>query len=420
MPKNFVSYDNAEDLMEGINSKKVSKSDLTSIFATGSTNTTGSVITSGTYFYLNGVLVKAISDIAVGDTFTEDTNYETITDGALNEASGGSGGHTIEDAAGNVLQQQDTMQFMGGLKATNDPQNGKTLIDDTPTLVTWEAWNAMTPEQRAAIPKAQITNVPGANGTISAEILKELWVNPSPASSFASQNITLASDDYDFLLALYYVSTSDVRICSVIAPKGESLLLGAPATGAGGSISLNRTCAYSSATVFSMGNATRATGTTAGSSDNTLCIPVAIYGFKKTLSLDFSAIASDVSTLASKCMLSDGETSVADVLDKGSVSVTADGVKTYSTLLNELFALVNYDKVTGRSYIALGGTIFQITYRDSTLYQFSRPEVDSTSNRIQQMIVQATNSKYRQVVGTTFTDNSSVVVPNETKIEFIY
>lgn len=52
-----------------------------SIYATGATNTTGATITSGTYFYLDGTLVRALADIAVGTTFTQDTNYEEVTVG---------------------------------------------------------------------------------------------------------------------------------------------------------------------------------------------------------------------------------------------------------------------------------------------------------------------------------------------------
>lgn len=58
--------------------------DLTDISITGTTNNTGSTIRSGTYFYLNGELEKALTDIANGATFTVLTNYETVADGALN------------------------------------------------------------------------------------------------------------------------------------------------------------------------------------------------------------------------------------------------------------------------------------------------------------------------------------------------
>lgn len=62
----------------------VNNTDLTDIIATGSTNTTGNTITSGWYFYLDGVLCKAKSNIANGATFTLNTNYEEVTAGGLN------------------------------------------------------------------------------------------------------------------------------------------------------------------------------------------------------------------------------------------------------------------------------------------------------------------------------------------------
>ena len=59
-----------------------SKSDLTNIFQTGTTAT--QAIIAGTYFYLNGTLVRAKTAIASGATFTLNTNYELVTVGGLN------------------------------------------------------------------------------------------------------------------------------------------------------------------------------------------------------------------------------------------------------------------------------------------------------------------------------------------------
>lgn len=58
---------------------------LASINTTGATNTTGSTIKAGTYFYLDGVLVRALANIANGASFTLNTNYEVVSSGALNE-----------------------------------------------------------------------------------------------------------------------------------------------------------------------------------------------------------------------------------------------------------------------------------------------------------------------------------------------
>lgn len=60
--------------------------DLTSISETGTT--ASQAISSGTYFYLNGELVRAKVAIAQGATFTLNTNYEVVTAGALNSIMG--------------------------------------------------------------------------------------------------------------------------------------------------------------------------------------------------------------------------------------------------------------------------------------------------------------------------------------------
>lgn len=58
------------------------KTDLTSISETGTT--ASQAIAQGTYFYLNGGLVRSKVAIAQGATFTLNTNYEIVTAGALN------------------------------------------------------------------------------------------------------------------------------------------------------------------------------------------------------------------------------------------------------------------------------------------------------------------------------------------------
>jgi hypothetical protein len=65
--------------IDGLNSSKANKSDITNISIAGTTNNTGSAILAGTLFYLNGTLCKALTDIANGATFTEGTNYSTWT-----------------------------------------------------------------------------------------------------------------------------------------------------------------------------------------------------------------------------------------------------------------------------------------------------------------------------------------------------
>lgn len=63
---------------------KADKTDLSSINQTGSTCTETNGIAAGVYFYLDGDLVVAKTAIAYGATFTQGTNYEPPTAGALN------------------------------------------------------------------------------------------------------------------------------------------------------------------------------------------------------------------------------------------------------------------------------------------------------------------------------------------------
>ena len=58
---------------------KAERDDLSTIHATGSTNTTGAQINAGTFFYLNGQFCKALTNIGVNDAFTLNTNFKVDT-----------------------------------------------------------------------------------------------------------------------------------------------------------------------------------------------------------------------------------------------------------------------------------------------------------------------------------------------------
>ena len=73
--------DNLEQVSGTGTNELAFKSNLSAIQATGSTNTTGSQINSGTYFYIDDVLCKALADIAVNATFSLNNNYEVVTVG---------------------------------------------------------------------------------------------------------------------------------------------------------------------------------------------------------------------------------------------------------------------------------------------------------------------------------------------------
>lgn len=84
-----TALEGIETALGGLGTDNAKKTDLTSVSATGTTNATGATITAGTYFYLNGSLVQAKTDIASGATFTNGTNYEAVTAGGLNSLNAG-------------------------------------------------------------------------------------------------------------------------------------------------------------------------------------------------------------------------------------------------------------------------------------------------------------------------------------------
>lgn len=63
---------------------KAAKADLTNIQATGTTNTTGAAIPAGAFFYLNGILYRAKTQIDQNATFTVNTNCEQVMAGGFN------------------------------------------------------------------------------------------------------------------------------------------------------------------------------------------------------------------------------------------------------------------------------------------------------------------------------------------------
>ena len=234
-----------------------------------------------------------------------------------------SGGHVIENSTGTDLTQRDTLQFAGGLKATDDSTNGKTIVDDSPTEMTWTQWNALTPEQQAAIPKALITDAPGVDGPINVELMTKLWENPNPTSAFAAQTITLSSSDYDFLLVTAVCSTTNGAESSPLILKKNSKGILNYATATSPAAASNRTITCTSNTQLSVDSAWNA-----GSVVNTELVPIAVYGIKQSVTVDVSAVISDVSTDADKCMLSDGVTSVEDALTPTEYGAPADVTKT--------------------------------------------------------------------------------------------
>lgn len=253
-------------------------------------------------YYRGSALVANV--IRGGDTVTfgyDGTRYNVL-------CIDGGAGHEIENSAGTKLTQRDVMQVLDGLEAVDDSTNQKTKIKMNLPIVSSADWNAMTEQEKTAYKASHYrfgVEVPDTEGVINAEYMKLLWENPNTTQAFAAQTVTLSSADYDLILVTtsFKNTSSVVRVSSVITEKGV------------GGISSAST--YTRGFEFGSNTAVRFNdGYDGNTRDNTVLIPIAIYGIKKNFQFKVNAIATDLSTRADHCFLSDNETSVEDKFEE--------------------------------------------------------------------------------------------------------
>jgi hypothetical protein len=226
------------------------------------------------------------------------------------ESGGSTGGHTIKDGDGTAMTAQPNLQFADA-KVTNDAQGQVTKVQNFEDI-SWDDWQEVDDNDDTYY---RVTDAPLVDGNVEVDLMKKLWENPSPTASFSAQNVSLNSADYDMLLIVFIddLSHTYTRANSAIIPKGSHGLLNV------GRINITRSIDYVSDTTlyFQEGYST--------ASNNNLCVPIAIYGIKQKVRISLSAIISNVSTSASKCMLSDGETSVEDAINDCSKVINSTG-----------------------------------------------------------------------------------------------
>lgn len=118
-----------------------------------------------------------------------------------------------------------------------------------------------------------------------------------------------------------------------------------------------------------------------------------------------------------------GSGSVEDALDdliRGSVSVTADGVKTYGQLLNELYALTDTSKLGRFSIITMDGEVY-CANRTESIYEFIFFNLTKQSPYIHSYRLRlSNNSEYVAFNSTGYDDITSVVLASGVKITLYY
>lgn len=126
-----------------------------------------------------------------------------------------------------------------------------------------------------------VTSVEDAMGNMR---MTKLWENPSPTNSFAAQNVTLSSDDYDFIIAVCNATTSGRTISTLIQKGTSGTVAFSACRGAGASYTTtyNRDFERTDNTHYAVDSAYTQNSNGARTEDNTKLIPVIIYGIKLT------------------------------------------------------------------------------------------------------------------------------------------
>ena len=275
------------------------------------------------------------ADVGLGNVPNVSTNDQTPTFTEASTRNNIASGEKLSVILGKIqkfFNDLKTVAFTGSYTdLTNKPET---------TVIDWDDWNQLTPQEQES-GSYTITDCPWADGNVSVDLMTKLWENPSPTSSFAAQNVTLSSDDYDYLIAVCNATTSGRTISTLIKKGTSGTVVLATCRGAGATYTTiyNRDFERIDNTHYAVGSAYAQNSNGTREEDNAKLIPITFYGIKTTASVKINAIAMDVSTSADKCMLSDGVTSVEDAIEctqttagnyRLRATVSAGGAVTYS------------------------------------------------------------------------------------------
>lgn len=124
--------------------------------------------------------------------------------------------------------------------------------------------------------------------------------------------------------------------------------------------------------------------------------------------------------------LMEGTNPIAGLIpDRGSVSVTGNGVKTYATLLNELFATLDLTKVTQHSKVVYSGNVYTIENIRSDRLVVIHTEATATATDLYKYRIESTGSQYLKIqIDNTpaynVSDFSNIVVADGYAITLYY
>lgn len=181
------------------------------------------------------------------------------------------------------------------------------------------------------------------------------WTNPSPGSTFPSQDITLNTSecpDYDKIRVIG-MSGSNYQF-SVDITRGYNAHLSANGSN---NTSMYRLMARVSDTKYTVGS-----GYSGSTQMDNVMIPLFIYVYKDNPIAKVTTIASEIKTNAANCMMPNGVTSVADTIKdfeyKTSSAISADFTATKNGYLFVHSSLVfTSQQHTGTAYVRINNML---------------------------------------------------------------
>ena len=138
--------------------------------------------------------------------------------------------------------------------------------------------------------------------------------------------------------------------------------------------------------------------------------------------IDADGVAYD--NTSSGLSATDVQGAIDELAPKGSVSVTADGVKTTAQLLNELYALVDASKANKYSKIErttnTGVVIYNLDYTEANTYYFTSVTVFDTFVSFDTVVVKASDSKRYEYNSGSISDKTNTVPASGRTITLYY
>ena len=135
-----------------------------------------------------------------------------------------------------------------------------------------------------------VSSVNGKTGTVVLDLddigfMTLLWTNASPSSSFAAQTVSLDLSGYDAVFVISNLMTTGENNTGVFVRKGLAtetniVMYGAIVAASAMTVQRRGVTATDTGVVFSDAKLKAATSNSAGSTENSRCIPLYIYGIK--------------------------------------------------------------------------------------------------------------------------------------------